>query len=1382
MKKQSKPILVDIELLSRIANLYGAGYAHAIEILEDYVVKGKLLMPYDAFAGFLKIYKEHRENVEKMPGDDPEEYFLRDKVHEEQEDISKLFMLFSKPALRKLLKRYLLETDKNIRDFIYDLENIFKFERYEDSTLIDMLWDIYLDSGNTSRENQRFLEILVYELSHLYSGGQKFSRMQEILKTKDLNATYKVIDVLLRLRLHKEDTNHLIGLINQALYKKEIIACFTLLNKTLFGVEEKNYLDREGDGGGADHNPIIECLNPESRNIYYYLLKMQELNSRGGVFKSDVDTRIINYTIKLDNNVRAPSERKIHTWFSSLRIEIHGRISSGDLRAVRKVLYFWKELDEDIIRNDPWGLVSGVKEDIGDTDTKIYSDLINNMLRKLKEEGKIISLEKDKFLEDMLNIPEDEVVEALNRANQGADEKVIEKVRYMIGLYYAFSERYGVAHTDIIPKIKGAVGRWKEEIAWNQAHMKEFCQFMAKPYEGLMSCIDTNDHHAIFANIAECRNAIKHHLLFDKIEEDWVKARLIELDYNMYLLGKEMMTRVLNDMNQCQTIDDLKGYIASLVSMGKFLSASGLGGVDFEQYIYELEKGHLKYSQVHDLTRALRAELHKISRKINEEMRFSISHIFDNLEKYSLTGEWQDKTKPKRIENEYGQEIEMVSEEGKEEIEGYVVDNLIRDAGIPLFDEALTRFNDILETQLTPGKDKSVKEESAETEINLDEQFFRFGTPDVIPRDMLLSEWSKKGLNLVIMTQEGIDVPPGVIISAKLITQPKVFKSKAFEEKVLKEIDIIRKHTKYPDLKLLLYARSGSAFMLPGLLATIHNLGMNDKEAEELAKISKDEWFAYDTYAGFIRSFAVNIIGIPEEYFQEVLDKRGKPKDELSGEEMKALCQEYKGIVDKLGKGQKIPEQMIDQVMMAIDTVYDSWDSEDAKEYRARHKISQEWGSVVILQKGVFGNLNPTKDGKISGAGSGALRILPDGREVVSGRFRFRSIGEQIMTGAEHNYILLSNSQKRNPVDQTLEDLKPELYEEILNRAHRLKDIFGNNQLFEFTVELNKTWITQSNDDLVLDDFPEFIDSADNEPIARGHGVSGGALRGWVANSFESAKALLEKYKSEKPEGVDGVILFLDRVNPEMINAIPEGVHIVARVISVHAETLAQKSGITALYGVPDMQFNNEEGVWCIGNHKMTDGTVISIDGHENQLIYHNSGKIFLGSLPIREVSDNDNKIEIERSSRAVTALTNLAEIEAEERRLNNKEGFSEFEREVLSALEDAMNDSKKLEELKRSRYVTNYKAMLDNIAKKCQGLDFELYGEQFERSLKEVLDKLDISIELFRCLNSNFLPRTTKYIKVLDKIIECLDYKPPEQEYPEEILAYNTKGETVKL
>ncbi|MFH1776817.1 MAG: hypothetical protein ABH952_04565 [Candidatus Omnitrophota bacterium] len=1369
------PVLVDIAPFVISVRLYEAGYSPIEGVLKKIIQQTTPICSFEELGSVIQTYNQRWDRLSKLNDrmdemKSEENYFLKEQLGVDASDIHSIFGLLLPETLKNYLRRFVLETDIDTGIMLLRLGEIF-VEGVE-----DMFWEFYLDANNTKEENERFLEVLAALLFN--SNIDTFRTIARIFREKDIEKTYKAMDVLFRLRIGRKNLALLFSLLENVRYKKEAVASFCLLQANLVGIEAEPLWRREDShllqllsGRG----PTINLLTPESQNIYYYLLKMEERRKKGGVTNAAIDNRIVRNTIMLDSGAGYAGEYG-RTWFSLLRNRIHHAGSSRDRRTIKTVLYFWKALNEDMIRDSKDELIANLKKDIGAEKTRTYSEIINQMLNKLLENGQIKSLAGDSFLAEILNMSEEDVIKALHEANPDAQASDLEKVEYMIRLYYALSERYGVVAAAIVPKIKGEIGA-ENEREGRKKNMLELTSFMQQEYAQLISVIDTDGHKAVLSAIAECRRAIRQHLLFDRNDRLENKEELMKLDYNMFMLGKEMIVRGLEEINQCQDMEDLKEYVPSLVSMAKFMHASGLGGIDFAQFIEELEHGRMKYSQVHDLVRALRTEVHKINRKINENMRFAMGHFWDNLQLADLTQEWQDRIKTEKRIDEFGGESEVISEEGKEQAASEFIDGLIRDTGILAFDDALMRFNQILENELTLGNDEFIDGGDSTDEIVMEEQFFRFGQEeDVIPRERLLSLWSKKGLNLVWMTEQGIPVPPGVVISARLITRPEISKSEEFKEEVEGEIARLREYSKYPELKLLLYARNGSAFALPGLLVTIPNLGMNDKEAQELAEQTGDVWFAYDTYAEFIRAYAIHILGIPEEYFEEVLNIY--EKDDMSGEEMIRVCERYKEIVSTHGKGAQIPEDMIVQVMLAIDTVYASWDSAEAQEYRARHRISQEWGSVVILQKGVFGNLSPTADGKISGAGAAALRILPDGREVVQGRFRFQSTGDQVMSRAGQNYVLLSNTERVFEHEQTLEELQPEIYQEILAYAYQLKEIFGNNQHFEFTVELGKLWLTQTNDDIIQDDYPEFVDSPDYEPIARGHGVSGGAFRGWVANSAEAAEELLEKYEREQPEDVDGVILFLDRVNPQMINRIPRGVHIVAQIISVHAETLAQTYGITAVYGVANMKFYDEEERkgWYLGEHKMEDGRVISIDGHENQLVYHNSGKIYLGSVPLAESLDGQAEPE-QRTPRALRGISALRDQKQWEAAMASRASrITAFEREILAMFERFLRGEAERGEI--MRYLINYRVILDKIVRYCEDLNFEVYGEEFKTALEIKLAELGISFELFINLNSNYYSRGQEHREILRRIIHCLNYRPLSDDLLDQIVVYNKHGQ----
>jgi hypothetical protein len=949
MQHSGEPVLLDCYNFMVLANLYANGYINTVKPMAIFIRRNKISCSYAGFKTMLLKFTVRKQEGSKKQND----HKVQEEGYAIRGSLRRLLSLLSPDTLRKCVKRYLLEKGLDLEKALYLLDDLIDSD-YGHSECALLLWDIYLDKNNTSRENELLLEILVKKLR---SGGGNFEdarmgKIREIYHDGEINLSHKATEVLLRLDITSDSSNDLLYLLRHVRYRREVIASFCLLNITLRGAQE---MPAHREFMYDHYSPIVEALHPASRSIYYYILKLHEATNRGGALRSDVDERIIRYTYLLDNGAGVPG-RNGDTWFSTLRRSVHQHVSRYDLKRIREALYYWKDpdkvgLDQKSVSSFKAGLYFGEIEN--------FSLLLNRMLERLSQDGAAISLEKDKFLDGLLDIEEEEVLAALSAANSQPEEdnlfSPLKKVEYMLRLYYALSERYGTVWSSIIPRITGQV-------------RPDWVEFMQQDYRALLKVIDTDDHRATLSALARCRLAIKQQLLFVKIDETEFREEhqqqdaLIELDYQMFLLGNELMTKALADIVKFQNLDDLKKEVPMLAAMAKFILAYGLGEVDFEQFVHELECGSLKYSQVHDLVRAMRTELHKVMRGINENMRLAAQHIWKNVGYHDLVSDWRKVLPFETKIDEWGQEYRVLTSQAKDQAIDSIVDNLIRDSGMLSLDEALMHFNEVLQTQLGADNDVAVSAQESEKEVTLPEQFLRFGQPEIIPRERLLSLWSKKGLNLVMMTEENIPVPPGVIVSARLITRPKIFKSESFKQEVGREVELIRKYSKYPDLKLLLYARSGSAFMLPGLLVTIPNLGMNDKEAEELAQLTGDTWFAYDTYAEFIRSYAIHILGIPEEYFQDAVNVHDK--DNLSAEEMRQVCVAYKDIVNLRGQGQQIPETLVEQIMLAVDCIYDSWDCEDARVYRARHRISQEWGTVVILQKGVFGNLNTTTDGR----------------------------------------------------------------------------------------------------------------------------------------------------------------------------------------------------------------------------------------------------------------------------------------------------------------------------------------------------------------------------------------------------------------------------------
>ncbi|MBF0485934.1 MAG: hypothetical protein HQL16_05420 [Candidatus Omnitrophica bacterium] len=1218
-KGVSSAVVLSAVPLSIVIDFYELGLPFSDEILRNYIEQTvfdplKTFLPYEQFASILDEFMVRFDRNERMLGTESRYY-----------SVPLFFGLLEPKALAGFLRRYFVEHHVEPRQIRKTLGAVL-----ESTSAAEMLWNIYLNPQNTPQDNALFLKALTIQGNEDIQ--QAHWKIYNILSQKNLEASSKAIQVLLRLENARENQSlfggTLFTLPEVAGPFEEVVSSYVLAHLKLFGAKTRAARD------GRDSESLdgfSSEISSDTRNSYYYLMQSDALKRQGGAFAPDVDPQIFYYAKALDGDADYPG-RNGQTWFTFLRGSIHESVDKKHLYLVEGILEFWNTLDPGISQKvfEKTGINFGLLDAVVDDPKKEkFSEVLKKTVKALLEQGKIST--EEGAIEQLLLLDEDAVADAVEQANSDYDPHFVRQVETMLRLYFALRKKFTTNLPWAIDAVKRAEGLTHEE------------------HEELMAGLESGESLQVLEAVVKARLTIRQYFFTHKLPqmtpnvtdevveqlhyEEAKRNSLAALDHNLQIIGRYYLNSVFNEKAaKLSNPRDIQANIKALVGMARFLQSGGIGGIDFEEFIDELEYDKLSASQLRDILRGLGLEALKATQRINNNMRFVIAPIFKNDIFHYLTASWRPLLKEEvRTVNLNGEEYEreVVTDQSKLDIENALVDELLRDAGLDIFKMTLTKFDQVLDEALKQGDEKREPVQEKQ-EVALEEQFLRFGQgvghrADASPT--LLSSWSKKGLNLVRMSEEGFPVPPGVVVSSGLMTRSDIIHSAPFKAKVQGEIENLRKYSQYPDLKLLLYARSGSAFMLPGLMSTIPNIGMNDQEAEALAQSTNDTWFAYDTYASFIRAFSVYVLGIDEKRFQAVFDVYSK--DKVSGEKMKQVVEEYKAIVREERK--TIPEQMIDQVIEAMEAVYASWDSPQARAYRDVHQISQRWGTVVILQKGVFGNITETKEGKISGAGAASLTTMPDGTPVVSGEFRYRGQGDQIMSHADQNTVSVNRQESPLQNGQTLEELNPELYKQVLAAALKVRDIFGYDPLLEFVIERGELWITQSNDDYRTDNFFEFFEAADSvKPLARGKGLSGGAVRGWVANSVPKAEELLSKYtklkesSSDEVKNVDGVILILDRVNPEMIPQIPAGVHILARKLSVHAISLAQAAGLSVVAEVPEsqMSFDESAGEWVVSGEHLSDGKIISIDGHRNAFVYHKSGHIYLGSLPLAPTLD----------------------------------------------------------------------------------------------------------------------------------------------------------------
>src|SRR5512142_1519086 len=312
-----------------------------------------------------------------------------------------------------------------------------------------------------------------------------------------------------------------------------------------------------------------------------------------------------------------------------------------------------------------------------------------------------------------------------------------------------------------------------------------------------------------------------------------------------------------------------------------------------------------------------------------------------------------------------------------------------------------------------------------------------------------------KGAGLAEMTNAGLPVPPGFTIQTEACREYMKGKLSADVDKQMDEALARLEQTmgqKLGDAQnpLLVSVRSGAKFSMPGMMDTILNLGLNDKAVEALARRSNNPRFAYDSYRRLIQMFGNVVLDIEKSHFEEVFDgkkkqKKAKLDTDLDAKALQEVIAEYKKVVKKHAKID-FPQDAHEQLVMARDAVFRSWQNDRAKHYRRMNNIDDMLGTAVNVQAMVFGNL-----GETSGTGVGFTRNPANGANEFYGEFLMNAQGEDVVSGV------------RTPVHiSELAKVNPGAYNQLREITTRLEKHYRDMQDFEFTIQEGKLYMLQT--------------------------------------------------------------------------------------------------------------------------------------------------------------------------------------------------------------------------------------------------------------------------------------------------------------------------------
>lgn len=479
------------------------------------------------------------------------------------------------------------------------------------------------------------------------------------------------------------------------------------------------------------------------------------------------------------------------------------------------------------------------------------------------------------------------------------------------------------------------------------------------------------------------------------------------------------------------------------------------------------------------------------------------------------------------------------------------------------------------------------------------------------PQTKNLIHLGNKGFNLVKLAEEGLPVPPGVIATTELFrcysvlqAFPKVYED--FQSQLRSAIaDIERKTGKrFGDRAnpLLLSVRSGAAISMPGMMATIINVGMNQDIAEGLAASSQNSWFAWDNYRRFLQSWGM-AFGLEREIFTELMVSHKRrygvsKKREFSGDAMRELALLYREAV--LSHGREIEDDPFEQLLISLRLVLGSWDSPKAKAYRGIMEISDYWGTAVIMQAMAFGNISER-------SGTGVVFTANPSKKLdrvsLWGDFTPGNQGEDIVSGLVLTYPISKEQKAVRGIngEVSLEETFPDIYAELLRLANYLiYEKKWSPQEIEFTFEgptPDQLYILQTRNMAIKkhDKVSIFVPSRtlDANYLARGIGVSGGAMSGKVVFNL----ADIERFRAEEPD--TPLILVRSDTVPEDIREISlaDGLLTARGGQTSHAAIVAFRLDKVCVVGCKQLKVYEDKGLAKINELDIHTGDYLSIDG-----------------------------------------------------------------------------------------------------------------------------------------------------------------------------------------
>ena len=487
-----------------------------------------------------------------------------------------------------------------------------------------------------------------------------------------------------------------------------------------------------------------------------------------------------------------------------------------------------------------------------------------------------------------------------------------------------------------------------------------------------------------------------------------------------------------------------------------------------------------------------------------------------------------------------------------------------------------------------------------------------------------------KGAGLAEMTNLRIPVPPGFTIPANLCIN--YLETRNFPPRLRPQVEGALQRLEAAsgkvfggaDAPLLVSVRSGAALSMPGMMETILNLGLNDTTVLGLSKLSGNPGFAYDSYRRFVQMYGGVVFDVPKRRFEEILDRKKKEaraeRDiDLPVEALRGLVAEYKALI-QAETGKPFPDDPEAQLWGAIEAVFESWNTQRAKDYRKLHEISDTLGTAVNVVAMVFGNM-----GEDSGTGVAFTRDPSTGEKVLYGEYLLNAQGEDVVSGA----------RTPQPIAKLKEQL-PEAYAELERVARTMERHFRDLQDLEFTIERGRLYMLQTRrgqrsgmaavrvavemveEELITEEealarvppndlnqlfHPTVDPKAKLDLVATGLAASPGAAVGMAIFDADRAEA--------RAKAGDPVILVRNETSPEDFHGmvLAQAILTARGGMTAHAAVVARGMGKPCVAGAHALEIQESPPRLSVNGRSIGEGEWITVDG--------STGRIYSGKAAL---------------------------------------------------------------------------------------------------------------------------------------------------------------------